>query len=617
MISYSFGLIYRGQMNLIGIYRTRGFSKYFILVFACFDLFIIALISAVISIALGIPISILAFKSDYLLSFNNPLPNYLIGDFLTNLSSILFLLTICSIIFSIIVNFFKILHLATISIEETQNPREKTDPIWKKFYLDILIFIYGLVSYEVMNYLTSNPNFSQQTNAVVYTFLTLTIPSPFFIVLGLLLIVNRIIPIFLNWIGTKLWKLRGNLTAFSFKDLVKYTQTSSKAIILIASLISFIFIFYTVPYSQVNYAQQLSLFENGADGVLQINSFASNLTSIRDTISNISSELNTQYNNSLLAFSPYFTVIMYDTGVSNEQLIFINSSTYVQASSISQIPTGLKKNLSNDLASLRKVNNSILINKVASITRGISINDKVYFSLTDLQSQEFSVVDIYKEWPATTRYSWDRNLYAIVDMNAYINAPVNTYANTSLSKISNLGFYLNFRNGANRTLVAQQLSKQFGATIKLSLYSIKDWNVEDGLIIQFQIGQININTIITLLIIVLILIMFSYMQLFEKRQELQTLRSLGLNLLQTNYLFLFELAILIFFGLILGSFIGGIFLQLLTVFMTQGSDFPPYQIITPWNLIIETLLGIILLTILESFIASYLIIKKEIHQTLF
>ena len=208
MISYSFGLIYRGQMNLIGIYRTRGFSKYFILVFACFDLFIIALISAVISIALGIPISILAFKSDYLLSFNNPLPNYLIGDFLTNLSSILFLLTICSIIFSIIVNFFKILHLATISIEETQNPREKTDPIWKKFYLDILIFIYGLVSYEVMNYLTSNPNFSQQTNAVVYTFLTLTIPSPFFIVLGLLLIVNRIIPIFLNWIGTKLWKLR-------------------------------------------------------------------------------------------------------------------------------------------------------------------------------------------------------------------------------------------------------------------------------------------------------------------------------------------------------------------------------------------------------------------------
>ena len=386
---------------------------------------------------------------------------------------------------------------------------------------------------------------------------------------------------------------------------------------MIASLISFIFIFYTVPYSQVNYAQQLSLFENGADGVLQINSFASNLTSIRDTISNISSELNTQYNNSLLAFSPYFTVIMYDTGVSNEQLIFINSSTYVQASSISQIPTGLKKNLSNDLASLRKVNNSILINKVASITRGISINDKVYFSLTDLQSQEFSVVDIYKEWPATTRYSWDRNLYAIVDMNAYINAPVNTYANTSLSKISNLGFYLNFRNGANRTLVAQQLSKQFGATIKLSLYSIKDWNVEDGLIIQFQIGQININTIITLLIIVLILIMFSYMQLFEKRQELQTLRSLGLNLLQTNYLFLFELAILIFFGLILGSFIGGIFLQLLTVFMTQGSDFPPYQIITPWNLIIETLLGIILLTILESFIASYLIIKKEIHQTLF
>ena len=617
MVSYSFGLIYKKQMEIIAIYRTRGLPRLFVLAIALGDLVLVAVLSALLSYILGFPIAALATKSNFLLSFNNQPQADLFNIFLTNLTAVMEILTVCSIIFSILVNFFKILHLLNTPIEITQNPNELSEPFWKRFYLDFLLFFYGIISYEIVNYFISNPDYAQKTTSIAYIILSLGIPSPFFIVFGLLLIVMRIIPVVINWLGTKLWISKGNLLAFTLKDLVRYSQTSTKAIILIASLISFIFIFYTVPVSQVNYIQQTSLFDTGAEGVLQITNFESNLTYIREMIYNISSILNSNFSNSLTAYSPFYSVVINNIGISSYNFIFINSSNYVQASEINLFQTGLRNDISKDFSALRSENNSVLINKKASALRGIGINDKLYIPINDYQTIKLPVVDIFNEWPATSKYSWDTGLYAIADMNVYINAPVNSYQNSAFSKINNFGFYLNFKNGLNRTIIAQNLEKVFGSTVKLSYNSISDWNVIDGLIIQFQIGQININVLLSLIIVLLILVMFSYMQLYEKKDELQTLRSLGLNALQTNYLFLIELGILIILGLILGCLVGTFLIQLLTIFMSQGNTIPSYIVIIPWNLIIVTLIGIILVTIIESVVSSYLIIKREIAQTLF
>ncbi len=616
MSTFSFGLIFKKQLHNIGIYRTRGLSRSQILKISLNDLLVIAGISVLLSILLGFPIATLVSKTNFLLSFNSSRNVNIISAFFDNSTSIVAILFIVSVIFSFLMNFVKIIKLTTMTIVETENPKDLKDPIWKRYYIDILFFLYGFISYGILIYLLTNPNYAQNINSVVFIFLTLATPSPFILGLGCILLVNRFIPEILNWSGTKLWVLKGNIFAFSIKDLVKYSQSSTRAIILIASLLSFILLFYTVPYSQIQYEQQVSLFENGAEGVIHINNFESNLTSINGIINNVSKVLHTYFSNSIEAYSPYFTELLYDNGISNEQFIFINASSFMQASIINQIHTGLQNSLSKDLLKLQEINNSILINRRASEKRGVSINDNLYIPIKDLTTQVFPVIDVFNTWPATTRYTWDRNLYAIIDMNAFLKSPTNSFEGTYLSKVSNFGFYLNFKNGVNKTAISEKLFNYLHLPVQLSNYNPSDWTISDALVLQYQISQININILIIIIMIFIILVLFSFMQLTEKKHELMTMRILGSNLLQIIEIFLLELAILIIVGLILGTILGVFLINLLSVFMTQGKEIPAYDVVIPWNLVIMTYLLLIIVAVFDAFITGYFIIKTEISNSL-
>jgi len=122
----------------------------------------------------------------------------------------------------------------------------------------------------------------QNINPIINLFLLLAIPGPFAMVIGAILLFNRITPVILNWIGTILWHRSGGLLAFSFKNVLRHHQASTRAIMLIASLLTFLIVFYSMPYSEVNYQQQTSLFENGAEGVVSITTREhSNLTNIQ------------------------------------------------------------------------------------------------------------------------------------------------------------------------------------------------------------------------------------------------------------------------------------------------------------------------------------------------
>jgi len=88
----------------------------------------------------GIPISSLVTKTDFLLSFNKATNYDIVGRFIDNLTSIVGTLFVFSIIISLLVNLRRTIKLANISIVETEDPTEKTDPYWKKHYLDEFYF---------------------------------------------------------------------------------------------------------------------------------------------------------------------------------------------------------------------------------------------------------------------------------------------------------------------------------------------------------------------------------------------------------------------------------------------------------------------------------------------
>ena len=60
--------------------------------------------------------------------------------------------------------------------------------------------------------------------------------------------------------------------------------------------------------------------------------------------------------------------------------------------------------------------------------------------------------------------------------------------------------------------------------------------------------------------------------------------------------------------------LGLILIQLLSIFMTQGTQIPPYQVITPWNLVLETFVIILMLFVLDAIVTAYFIVKKEISE---
>jgi ABC-type antimicrobial peptide transport system permease subunit len=613
--NYSSGLIHKNVIRHIGIYKTRGASKRLILAFEIFDFLLIITISVIFGLITGVPIASIVSKTDFLLSFNNPKNYDVVTTFFLTLPGLLEILFYFTISIGLIVNLKRTLRLAKMEIYETENPEEKSDPYWKRHYMDIVLFIYGTGSYLILSFIVSDPNYGQQVSPIILIFMYLALPSPFAMVIGSILILNRFIPIFLNWIGTKLWYHSGGLLAFSFKNVIRHRQASTRAIMLIASLLTFLLMFYSVPYSQVHYEQQTSLFENGSEAVILVNNFErGNTTYIQELIQNISNKLDQNFSTDLDGYSPYLTTSKYDERLGDQRFTFINTTSYTEASAIKEFNPRLRKSLDESLKMLHEVNNSIIINNQAFQKRLLSINDTVSLTNWKLEATLFPVIDSYTMWPGTSRYMWSDTFYAIMDMYHLFNLSDGDLSDTVFPQIDQLGFYLNFKEGINKTAITEKIVGLLNVQVKTSNFEPEYWDLYGKIVFKFQVGQINTNIIMSLIIGVIILIMFAYMQMNDRKREIYTERAIGMKMNQTSILFFVETIILLMSGIIIGTVLGMFFIQMLALFITQGSQTPPYEIMTPWDLVLVTYLGFLILSILSAIIPSYFITKQDISK---
>ena len=613
MTNYSFGLIHTNVVRQIGIFKTRGASKNLLFFFELIDFLIIMFISMVIGAIAGLPISSIVTKTSFLLSFNNPKNYDIITTFLLNFSSIIESLFYFAVLISMIVNLRRVFKLASLPIVETENPTEKGEPYWKKHYLDVISFLYGTISYVILIYLTTNPNYVQTIGPVIIIFLFLSLPCPFAMVIGAILIVNRFIPILLNWVGSKLWEASGGLLAFSFKNVIRHRQASTRAVMLIASLLTFLLLFYSMPYSQVAYEQKISLFNNGAEGVIKISNIDSNnLTLIKEKIQNITSILDSNFSDSLSGFSPYFSTAITDNNQFFIEFKFINASSYYQASAINQLDPGVTYDLQRDLKLLQSENKSIIIGQQSFNSRFLSINESLSVN-GPTSIFEFPVIDTYKSWPSTTIYTYDSIIYAVIDMNYLLNN--NNFSSQFFNGVRDFGFYLNFKDSVNRTLIANELTTIFHLQTSLSNSDIQNWDPMTKLNFQFELGQINTNVLMSLIIGVIIIIMFAYMQLNDRKREIYTERAIGMKLSQTSVLFFIEGIILLMSGVIIGTFLGYFFVQMMALFQTQGNQIPSYDVLTPWNLVLITYTALCMLAVLSALIPAYYVTKQDISKS--
>ena len=118
----------------------------------------------------------------------------------------------------------------------------------------------------------------------------------------------------------------------------------------------------------------------------------------------------------------------------------------------------------------------------------------------------------------------------------------------------------------------------------------------------------------TFVISIIVLIMFSYLQLSERRREIFTERALGMKLKQISVLFFIETMVLMVTAVTLGTTLGVILMQMLSLFITQASQYPIFTIVLPLDLITITNLFLLLLSVLASVIPAYYVSKQDISR---
>ena len=412
--NYSFGLIHRNVIRHIGIYKTRGSSSRIIFLFQLFDNILIIFISSIVALFTGIPIGMLAFRSNFLLSFNYPLT----GNFILNFPAVFSLVFYTAVILTFIVNFKRIISLSRLNIIDTEQSVETNEPFWKRHYFDVYFFVFGIFTYTIFYIFSHLPSSSYSFGSITTLLAILALPGLFALVIGIILLINRFIPIILNNIGTTFWKNSGNLIAFSFKNVIRHKQASTRAVMLITVLIVFTLFFYSYPFTALQNNEKNLYYANGAEGVGIFNYFGYNKTSLSIIQNNFS-----QY---LTAFSPY-VILSRNLASSNPYaILFINTTTYVNSAYLN-FNLGLKRSINDDIDALKdpKGNistlNIIIDQNSLQTVKGTIGSNLTFSSASSNPELNVHVIDSFSRWPMLTSNFQYPYVTGIADINYYLN----------------------------------------------------------------------------------------------------------------------------------------------------------------------------------------------------
>ena len=105
------------------------------------------------------------------------------------------------------------------------------------------------------------------------------------------------------------------------------------------------------------------------------------------------------------------------------------------------------------------------------------------------------------------------------------------------------------------------------------------------------------------------------MQINDRKREIYTERAIGMKLSQTGLLFFVEGMLLLLTGVVIGTVLGTYFIGMLSVFLTQGSQIPGYDVLIPWDLVAITYLGLFILSFFSALIPAYYVTKQDISKS--
>ncbi|MFW9854498.1 MAG: FtsX-like permease family protein [Candidatus Thorarchaeota archaeon] len=606
LVVYSFGLVRKQYQDQIGIIKTRGGSSWQVFLL----LLVEVVISTVIATGIGFVVSliftdIVMRSSDFLQFGSEPIPVRATVSMVQDLIS-------WGIILAFLLNLGRIIRMSRQDITETQIPIEKRDPFWKRKYLDVFIFLIGTGTWVLMmtiyRQLMSGEEIAPLLAAIYPILGLLTIPAPFFMFFGTIMMIARTFPFLMSRLSDFFWQAGGGINAFSVRNIVRHKQAANRAVLLVTLALSFSILSSSLIFSMDESTRSQIYYAEGADVTLS-DPTASNQTLYHIFQSNIShlTSISTTY------FGNYET---YGYEYQRYSFLFVDPRTYA----LTVNPDAgfiLSSSLSTLMEELVDNQTVIIYEKnlgVSSMPKTIGENVSIRFENGSIFTETitFRVGGTFYSWPTLYPQPWydvSRNFWLVGSLGMFERLNDSNYLNSISAK--HLG---KIDSESNLEFTVDQITNLTHVIPQSPGLAYRDFKTSFGR--KFGLSILNTDLIACMAVSIIGIVMFAFFTFVERGKEIGVERALGMTRIQTGQSFLVEAIMILAFGALIGTVTGAYFVAMFLQVTQLGQTVPPMVVTYPIEFLINIILAILLAAGIGTVIPAYMATRRDISRIL-
>ncbi|MFW9855163.1 MAG: FtsX-like permease family protein [Candidatus Thorarchaeota archaeon] len=606
LMVYAFGLIGRQKQNQIAILKTRGGSRRQVLGILFGEMLVSTMVAITLSFVLSVFLTSLVLRSTAFLEFLGQSK-----DVRTSIGTLQNLILL-GVLLALAVNILRIIKMSRQDIEETTVPIEIQAPFWKRYYLDMFVFILGIVLWigviSFVNGLTS----AERTPSVMNLVQIFFIIAPFLIFIGFVTITARIFYYSIKKAAKMAWRYERDVLFYALSNVRRYKHRASRAALVFTLAIAFSVVSSALIVS-LDHSENLRLyFSSGADISFSLDGSEDPFLIEKLRNSSHVSQATVEYT----ARAESRRILGSQSDVTYH-FLFVDPKSYPETI-ISFPEFGLSTSVKNAFKALEEGNSSVLIlSKNLSelqLRIGWLLQPSLYSSYYRYNVlSPFRLVGTFNYWPSI-------NLETVTDFksNVYLIGSINLFSSLLSRSIIIPGSIgsrclINVDFEPNIGTVTESVENLTSTSIKVPWLEYNEYL--DSFNHRFNLAVLNSALIFSVTISIASMIMFALFIYLERGREMAVERALGLTRIQSWQLLLLESSTIIVFGTLLGVISGFFFTSIFFQVVQIQALTTPFVITFPTP-ILPIILAVFLVSSGSSLIPIIFISQTDISRLL-
>ena len=599
LVSFSMTLINEQRTKYIHLLQYRGLSSPFIALTLVLESIFVTILASIIGILLGLPFYSWITSSIGFLTFN---PNTTLIDPVltpsTGLVTFIIGVSLC-----LCTQIKPLLHLIR-STGEINNfniikQRKRRFGTFRGNF-DLFILLQGLLGLIFISWIFDTLGYEMILSSAQAFFpilFTLLVLSPLFLLLGVLLVLNRLIPLIIHFMKGFFWEKNWKSLAFATRNLMRNLQLTTNTTRIIAVTISFLMILSVLPISLIHFDSDTIYYRTGSDLVIECYDIVEQEELYRKL-----GKIPKLYVSRVLFQSEYYEESQQRIsflGIEPDFQHVAHWKNYYDDSSLKELVAALFD---------PEASNPIVIDASCAKKEGLKVNAS-YF----VEGIELTVVGISSYWPGF--FSREQYSHFLITSYSFFQNLTSTFGGSEI--------WCKIDPAANQSVVTEQAwnvsrslgidQEQFKVTAEKII--LTDENNPHN---AFIWTVINLNFLTLLMIIFLIIILFCAIKLTSQLSNIGLSRALGMKLHQVFLIKFIEPMLLFIISGLPGAILGLTFFYSFSRLINAllFSRVPPFLLLINFPLTFLLFCSIFLVTAVSGLITSFLATRVNIAQVL-